>query len=115
MPELRAVPAPGQAALPAVNAAALLRRNATDEAIAPHPAILFADLSWSHRDYLAESIRFANLFLAHALAHSSEHRGQVQFALARLGHEMPDLDGWAYAAAMGYGWPEGQPRPVSAG
>ncbi|MBI2704716.1 MAG: AMP-binding protein [Actinobacteria bacterium] len=35
-----------------------------DDDIAPRPAVLFADLSWSHRDYLAESIRFANLFLA---------------------------------------------------
>jgi fatty-acyl-CoA synthase len=58
------VPAPGQAALPAPNVAALLRRNATDPAIADRPAVLFGDQSWTHRDFVAESCRWANLFLA---------------------------------------------------
>jgi fatty-acyl-CoA synthase len=62
----RTAPAPGQAPLPAPNAAALLRRNGTDEATASRAAIHFEDRTWTHADYLAESIRWANLFLAHA-------------------------------------------------
>ncbi len=57
-------PAPGQAPLPAPNAAALLRRNATDPAIAARPAVRFGDQVWTHGDYVAESIRWANLILA---------------------------------------------------
>jgi len=60
----RTAPAPGQAPLPAPNAAALLRRNGTDPAIASRPAIRFGDRVWTHGDYLTESIRWANLFLA---------------------------------------------------
>jgi fatty-acyl-CoA synthase len=59
----RTAPAPGQAALPAANAAALFRRNATDAAIADRPALRFGDDQWTHRDYLAESSRWARLFL----------------------------------------------------
>lgn len=44
-----------------------------------------------------------SFFLAHALGHSAEHRTQVSVAMSLLGVESPDLDGWAYAAAMGYG------------
>jgi fatty-acyl-CoA synthase len=58
-------PAPGQAPLPAPNAAALLRRNGTDAATASRPAIRFEDRTWTHAEYLAESVRWANLFLAH--------------------------------------------------
>lgn len=54
----------------------------------------------------------ASFFLAHALGHSAEHRTQVLCGLAELGLETPSLDGWEYAAAMGYGWPEGSPRPA---
>ncbi len=58
----RAVPAPGQAPLPAPSAAALLRRNATDPAIRDRPAVRFEDRIWTHAEYVAESCRFANLF-----------------------------------------------------
>jgi fatty-acyl-CoA synthase len=58
----RAAPAPGQAPLVAPNAAALLRRNATDPDIAERPAIRFGDRIWTHREYFEESCRFANLF-----------------------------------------------------
>ncbi len=44
-----------------------------------------------------------SFFLAHALGHSAEHRTQVSVAISHLGLEPPDLDGWPYAAAMGYG------------
>jgi fatty-acyl-CoA synthase len=59
----RSVPAPGQAPLVAPNAAALLRSNAADPDIGDRPAIRFGDRVWTHREYLAESVRFANLFL----------------------------------------------------
>jgi fatty-acyl-CoA synthase len=54
------IPAPGQAPLVAPNAAALLRRNATE--YGDHVAIRFGDRSWTHADYFAESCRFAALF-----------------------------------------------------
>jgi uncharacterized damage-inducible protein DinB len=54
--------------------------------------------------YGAESYRFPGaFFLAHAMAHAAEHRTQILMALAALGIERPDLDGWAFARAMGYG------------
>ena len=59
----RDAPAPGLAPLVAPNAAALLRRNANDPAIARRVAIKFADRSWTHREYYEESCRFARLFL----------------------------------------------------
>lgn len=42
-------------------------------------------------------------FLAHAVTHGIEHRTEVKVALAQLGVATPDLDGWPYAAASGYG------------
>jgi acyl-CoA synthetase (AMP-forming)/AMP-acid ligase II len=60
----REVPAPGQAPLPAPNAAALLRRNAADPAIAGRPALRFEDRAWTHAEYVAEARRWANLFLS---------------------------------------------------
>jgi fatty-acyl-CoA synthase len=60
----RSIPAPGTAELPAANAAALLRRNGTNGTTAARPALRFDDRVISHADFLAESIRWANLFLA---------------------------------------------------
>ncbi len=57
-----AAPAPGQAPLVAPNAAALLRRNGTDQAIADRVAVRFGEQSWTHREYYEESCRFARLF-----------------------------------------------------
>lgn len=42
-------------------------------------------------------------FLVHAIAHSAEHRTEVKVALAHIGVETPDLDGWLYAEFAGYG------------
>ncbi len=61
----RTAPAPGQAPLPAPNAAALLRRNGIGDATASRAAIHFDNRTWTHADFLAESVRWANLFLAH--------------------------------------------------
>ena len=60
----RSIPAPGTAELPAANAAALLRRNGTDPAIADRMAVRFEDRTITHAEFLAESSRWANLFLA---------------------------------------------------
>src|SRR5215470_16960601 len=56
----RHVPAPGQAPLVAPNAAALLRRNASEHG--DRVAIKFGTRSWTHREYFEESCRFAALF-----------------------------------------------------
>ena len=55
-------PAPGEAPLPAPNAAALLRRNGTDPVYAPRPALHFGDRTWSHAELFGEATRFAGLF-----------------------------------------------------
>ncbi|HEV3352675.1 MAG TPA: AMP-binding protein [Acidimicrobiales bacterium] len=60
----RSAPAPGQAPLPAPNAAALLRRNALDHTIAGRPAVRFEDKVWTHGEYVANCRRWANAFLA---------------------------------------------------
>lgn len=44
-----------------------------------------------------------SFFLAHAAEHGVEHRTEIKLALAQLGIETPDLDGWPYSAAAGYG------------
>ncbi len=58
----RSIPAPGTAPLPAPDAAALLRANAAGER-RDRPAIRFGDHTWTHREYLSESCRWAQLFL----------------------------------------------------
>jgi uncharacterized damage-inducible protein DinB len=42
-------------------------------------------------------------FLLHAIEHGVEHRTEIKLTLALLGIETPDLDGWFYAPAAGYG------------
>ena len=44
-----------------------------------------------------------SFFLAHAAVHGIEHRTQIGVMLVRLGVPPPDLDGWPYAEAAGYG------------
>ncbi len=61
--------------MPAPNAAALLRRNATDGTIADRPAVKFGDRVWTHAEYVAESCRWANLFLERAPAARPLHVG----------------------------------------
>ena len=57
-------PAPGEAALPAASAAALLRRNAAQAQIAERPAVRFGAVTWTHADYVAECAHMAQLLLA---------------------------------------------------
>ena len=42
-------------------------------------------------------------FMAHAAEHGVEHRTEIKLALAQLGVATPDLDGWEYCGAAGYG------------
>ncbi len=50
--------------MPAGNAAALLRRNASDPSIAGRVAVRFDDQKWTHGEYVAECCRWAQLFLS---------------------------------------------------
>jgi len=54
-------PAPGEAPLPAADAAALVRANATGT-LSERTAIRFGDATWTHAEYHAESSRWAQLF-----------------------------------------------------
>jgi uncharacterized damage-inducible protein DinB len=42
-------------------------------------------------------------FLVHAIAHGVEHRTEVKLNLAAADVATPDLDGWEYGDAAGYG------------
>jgi uncharacterized damage-inducible protein DinB len=54
--------------------------------------------------FMGQVYRFPkSFFLVHALEHGVEHRTEVKIALAQLGVETPDLDGWSYATAAGFG------------
>jgi uncharacterized damage-inducible protein DinB len=44
-----------------------------------------------------------SFFLTHAVVHGVEHRTEVKLALAQRGVQTPDLDGWLFGEAMGYG------------
>lgn len=61
----RPAPAPGDAPLPAPDAAELLRRNAASSAVAERPAVRFGSDVWTHAQFVSESLRWANFLLAH--------------------------------------------------
>ncbi|MEO6398708.1 MAG: DinB family protein [Tepidiformaceae bacterium] len=44
-----------------------------------------------------------SFFLVHAVAHGVEHRTEIALSLAHQGFQTPNLDGWEYGAAAGYG------------
>lgn len=44
-----------------------------------------------------------SFFLLHAIEHGVEHRTEIKVTLALIGIETPDLDGWFYSQAAGYG------------
>lgn len=57
-----------------------------------------------HLPYVGRVFRFPmSFFLLHAAEHGVEHRTEIKVALAQRGVETPDLDGWSYAGAAGYG------------
>jgi uncharacterized damage-inducible protein DinB len=54
--------------------------------------------------YQGKTYRYSkSFFLVHAVEHGVEHRTEIKVALNKMGVQTPDLDGWAYSAAMGYG------------
>ena len=54
--------------------------------------------------YLGKVYRYpTSFFLVHAVAHGVEHRTEIKVTLAQRGVETPDLDGWPYSVAAGYG------------
>ncbi len=57
--------------MPAADAAAILRRNANDPELRDRPAIKFADRVWTHAEFVAESQRWANLFLERTRTHAA--------------------------------------------
>ncbi|MGH9024998.1 MAG: AMP-binding protein [Acidimicrobiia bacterium] len=59
--------------MPAADAAALLRRNATDPGISDRPAVRSDDRIWTHAELVAEASRYANLLLAHRPADRAPH------------------------------------------
>ena len=65
-------PPPGRAPLPAPDAAALLRANVADPAVAPRPAIRFGEHTWTHEQYVTEACRWAQLLVAWRVARGGE-------------------------------------------
>jgi uncharacterized damage-inducible protein DinB len=57
------------------------------------------DLPWRGKTH-RYPMRF---FLLHSLEHGVEHRTEIKVTMAGLGVELPDLDGWFYSEAAGYG------------
>ena len=54
--------------------------------------------------YLGKTYEYPKgFFLLHAIEHGVEHRTEIKVALALIGIETPDLDGWFYAPIAGYG------------
>jgi fatty-acyl-CoA synthase len=61
--------------MPAANAAELIRRNGRDPAICDRPAVRFEECAWTHAEFMEESGRWANLFLAHRCPDQPFHVG----------------------------------------
>ncbi len=61
--------------MPAPDAAAMLRRNASEADRRDRPAVRFEERVWSHREYVAESSRWANLFLSRRVPDRPFHVG----------------------------------------
>jgi len=54
-------------------------------------------------------------FLLHAIEHGVEHRTEIKVALAIIGINTPDLDGWFYGPAAGHGREIGSNSGTSGG
>ena len=57
------------------------------------------DLPWRGKVYRYPM----SFFLLHAFEHGIEHRTEIKVTMAELGVQRPDLDGWPYSEAAGYG------------
>jgi uncharacterized damage-inducible protein DinB len=54
--------------------------------------------------FMGKVYRFPkSFFLVHAVEHGVEHRTEIKVALGSMGVQTPDLDGWSYSAARGFG------------
>ncbi len=54
--------------------------------------------------YLGKVFSFPKrFFLVHAMEHGVEHRTEVKATLRAIGVDTPDLDGWPYSIAAGFG------------
>jgi len=85
--------------MPAADAPALFRRNATDPTIAERPAVRFGDQIWTHRAYVEECWRWANLLLAHPPATTATRRTHVGVLLDNTPDYLFALGGAAFAGA----------------
>ena len=57
-----------------------------------------------HLPYQGKVYRFPKVFFfVAAIEHGAEHRTELKVALNQIGVQTPDLDGWFYAEAAGYG------------
>lgn len=91
-----------QSAWPGVEEVIHIAQSTNDELIAIAEQLKdneVVDLAYQGKIYRYPK-RF---FLVHAMEHSAEHRTEIKVALAHLGIETPDLDGWNYAQSAGYG------------
>jgi uncharacterized damage-inducible protein DinB len=78
-----------------------LARSSSDELVAIAEAL---EADEQTLPFMGKVYRFPrSFFLAHAAEHGTEHRTEIKVSLLQRGLETPDLDGWSYAAAMGYG------------
>jgi len=57
------------------------------------------DLPWQGKIFRYPT----SFFMLHAIEHGVEHRTEIKVTLAGLGVERPDLDGWSYSEAAGFG------------
>lgn len=89
-------------AWPGFEALSKVVRESSDELIAIAGSLAgeeAVDLPFMGRTY-----RFPkSFFLVHAAEHGVEHRTEIKLTLGALGIETPDLDGWAWSGAAGYG------------
>ncbi len=87
---------------PGIEAVVRIAASTSDELIAI--AEQLKDDEEVHLSYQGKAYSYPKrFFLVHAMEHSTEHRTEVKVALAQIGIETPDLDGWNCAQSAGYG------------
>ncbi len=92
----------GHSLWPGFDALIDVARKTSDDLIAIAEALTEdADVSLPYMD--KSYVYPKSFFLVHAFEHGVEHRTEIKVALNQIGVETPDLDGWPYAEAAGYG------------
>ncbi len=87
---------------PGIDTLMEIAEGAGDELIAVAESLEadeYVTLAWQGRSFAFPK----SFFLVHAMEHGAEHRTEIKVALAQQGIESPDLDGWNWSAAAGYG------------